>query len=77
MSILNPDNGTPKEKNNLRNFDLTVDEIRLMKSIDEMTNTVSKIEKLDPNSTRIKYIRLEIKNLSDQLEELRDNTLIS
>ncbi len=77
MSILNPDNGAPKEKNNLRNFDLTVDEIRLMKSIDEMTNTVSKIEKLDPNSTRIKYIRLEIKNLSDQLEELRDNTLIS
>ncbi len=77
MSILNPDNGTPKGKDNLRNFDLSVDEIRLIKSIDEMTNTVSRIEQLDPNSTRIKYIRLEIKNLNDQLDELRDNTLIS
>ncbi|MCP4078256.1 MAG: hypothetical protein GY744_18980 [Gammaproteobacteria bacterium] len=77
MSIPNPDNVTPKGKDNLRNFDLSVDEIRLIKSIDELKITVSRIEQLDPNSTRLKYIRLEIKNLNQQLEELRDNTLIS
>jgi len=76
MSVLNPHNGAPKGKDNLRNFDLSVDEIRLMKSIDEMSNTASRIEQLDPNSTRIKYIRLEIQKLNDQLDELRDNTLI-
>ncbi len=75
MRALNSDNDSPK--GNLRNFDLTVDEIRLMKSIDEMITTVDRIQQLDPQSPRIKYIRLEIKNLEGQLDDLRDNTLIS
>ena len=65
-----------KEADKLRNFDLTVDEIRLMKSIDEMTESVKKIERLDPNSPRAQIIRKEIQKLEEQLEDLRDNTLI-
>ncbi|MBT3203200.1 MAG: hypothetical protein HOM14_02395 [Gammaproteobacteria bacterium] len=75
MRTLNSDNDSPK--GNLRNFDLSVDEIRLIKSIDEMNVTVNRIQQLDPQSPRIKYIRLEIKNLEGRLDDLRDNTLIS
>ena len=75
MRTLNSDNDSPK--GNLRHFDLSVDEIRLIKSIDEMNVTVNRIQQLDPQSPRIKYIRLEIKNLEGRLDDLRDNTLIS
>ena len=75
MRTLNSDNDSPK--GNLRNFDLSVDEIRLIKAIDEMNVTVNRIQQLDPQSPRIKYIRLEIKNLEGRLDDLRDNTLIS
>ncbi|MDJ0880299.1 MAG: hypothetical protein QNJ56_01505 [Gammaproteobacteria bacterium] len=65
-----------KSADKLRNFDLSVDEIRLMKSINEMTQSVKNIERSDPNSPRAKFIRLEIEKLENQLEDLRDNTLI-
>ncbi len=76
MNITKQDNELPKNKDKLRNFDLTVDEIKLMKSIDEMENTIARIEGLDTKSPRIKYLRLELTKLEDRLEELRDNTLI-
>jgi uncharacterized protein Yka (UPF0111/DUF47 family) len=69
-------NDSTKENGKLRNFDLTIDEIKLVKAIDLMTKTVEKLEKLDPRSQRAKSIRLEIKKLEDQLDELRENTLI-
>lgn len=65
-----------KKKHNLRNFDLTVDEIRLTRTIDSMTTMVKHIEDLDPHSTRVKNIRSNIRALEEQLEDLRDNTLI-
>jgi hypothetical protein len=65
-----------KRKENLRNFDLTVDEIRLQRTIDSMTNMVRHIEDIDPYSARIKSIRSSISALNEKLEELRDNTLI-
>lgn len=76
MNMSKTDKDAPSAASRLRNFDLSVDEIRLVKTINEMTNSVKKIEQMDPNSSRAKFIRLEIKKLEDQLEDLRDNTLI-
>jgi uncharacterized protein Yka (UPF0111/DUF47 family) len=76
MSILKSDKEVQTVSERLRNFDLSVDEIRLVKTINEMTSSVKKIEQMDPNSPRAKFIRLEIQKLEDQLDDLRDNTLI-
>lgn len=63
-------------QHNLRNFDLTVDEIKLVKTIDNMTSMVARIEQMEPHSDRVKVIRANIKRLQEQLDDLRDNTLI-
>jgi uncharacterized protein Yka (UPF0111/DUF47 family) len=76
MNMSKSDKETPTVSDRLRNFDLSVDEIRLVKTINEMTSSVKKIEQQDPNSSRAKFIRIEIKKLEDQLDDLRDNTLI-
>ena len=60
----------------LRNFDLTVDEIRVMKEIKELTNALAKIQFADPQSPRAEFIRAKIEKLEDTLEEIRENTLI-
>lgn len=60
----------------LRNFDLTVDEIRLVKSIDQLKEALDKIQRTEPLSSRANHIRREIQLLEERLEELRDNTLI-
>ena len=61
---------------NLRNFDLTVDEIKVMRTIENMTTMVQNIERMEPDSPRVKIIRANIRNLQERLDELRDNTLI-
>lgn len=76
MNMSKSDKEAQAASNKLRNFDLSVDEIRLVKTINEMTSSVKKIEQMDPNSSRAKFIRQEIKKLEDQLDDLRDNTLI-
>jgi hypothetical protein len=63
-------------QDNLRNFDLTVDEIKLVKTINNMTSMVARIEQLEPHSDRVKVIRSNIRKLQEQLDDLRDNTLI-
>lgn len=69
-------NEVNKPSGNLRNFDLTVDEIRLQRTIDSMINMVKQIEALDPQSERVRTIHQNIKSLQSKLEDLRDNTLI-
>lgn len=65
-----------KVGSNLRNFDLTVDEIKIVRTIEHMSNMVQNIERMEPDSPRVKIIRANIRNLEDRLDELRDNTLI-
>lgn len=65
-----------KVGSNLRNFDLTVDEIKIVRTIENMRNMVQSIERMEPDSPRVKIIRTNIRNLEDRLDELRDNTLI-
>ena len=61
---------------NLRNFHLTVDEIKVMKVIKELTNALENIQFTDPQSPRVEFYRAEIEKLEDKLEEIRENTLI-
>jgi hypothetical protein len=60
----------------LRNFDLTVDQIRMMKAIKELTNALENIEFIDMQSPRADFFRAEIEKLEEKLEEIRENTLI-
>ena len=61
---------------NLRNFDLTVDEIKIVRMISELIEGLQKLEFNDPLSPRAEFFRKEIDKLGEKLEEVRDNTLI-
>ncbi len=60
----------------LRNFDLTVDEIKIVRMIDELVDNLEKLTFNDPLSPRAEFFRKEIDRLEEKLEEIRDNTLI-
>ncbi len=60
----------------LRNFDLTVEEIRLVRMIKELIEGLDKLTFDDPLSPRAEYFRNQIDMLEEKLEEIRDNTLI-
>ena len=60
----------------LRNFDLTVDEIKIVRMIDELVDNLEKLTFNDPLSPRAEFFRQEIDKLEEKLEEIRDNTLI-
>ncbi len=61
---------------NLRNFDLTVDEIKIVRMINELIEGLEKLEFNNPLSPRAEFFRKEIDKLEEKLEEVRDNTLI-
>jgi uncharacterized membrane protein YjjP (DUF1212 family) len=60
----------------LRNFDLTVEEIKIVRMIDDLIAGLQKLEFNDPLSPRAEFFRREIDKLEEKLEEIRDNTLI-
>ncbi|UCH40140.1 MAG: hypothetical protein JSU67_00080 [Gammaproteobacteria bacterium] len=60
----------------LRNFDLTVDEIKIIRMIDELVDGLEKLTFNDPLSPRAEFFRQEIDKLEEKLEQIRDNTLI-
>jgi uncharacterized coiled-coil DUF342 family protein len=61
---------------NLRNFDLTVEEIRIIKAIADLTQSLEDIERKNTHPERLEIYRKEIEKLEEQLEDIRDNTLI-
>ncbi len=61
---------------NLRNFSLTVEEIKLVRTIDDLIEGLEKLEIEDPLSARADFFRKEIDKLEEKLDEIRDNTLI-
>ena len=67
---------SPAAIKKLRNFDLTVEEIRILKALSELTKALEDIERKDAKSARIEYFRSEIRQLEDQLDEVRENTLL-
>jgi hypothetical protein len=61
---------------NLRNFDLSVEEIRIVRMMKEVVEGLEKLTFDDPLSPRADFFRKEIERLEEKLEEIRDNTLI-
>ena len=70
----------PKEKapkrSNLRNFDLSVEEIRITRAIQEMTEAFERISQNNPDPARLDFYGHEIKKLEEQLDDIREHTLI-
>ena len=60
----------------LRNFDLSVEEIRIMRAIKEMTDAFERISANNPDPARLDFYGYEIKKLEEQLDDIRENTLI-
>ena len=60
----------------LRNFDLTVDEIKLVRMMNELSEGLERLVIEDPLSPRADFFRREIEKLEEKLEEIRDHTLI-
>ncbi len=61
---------------NLRNFNLTVEEIKIVKMIEQLVTGLEKLTFDDPLSPRAEFFRSEIDKLEEKLDEIRDNTLI-
>ena len=76
MKIFKTRNDSPKVSGKLRNFDLSVEEIMTIKAIKEMTQSLEDIERENTQPERLEFFRNEIKKLEDELEEIRENTLI-
>jgi len=70
------DSNSAKKRGNLRNFDLSVEEIMIIKAIKKMTLSLEGIELTDTQPERLNFFRNEIKKLEYELEEVRENTLI-
>lgn len=60
----------------LRNFDLTVDEIKIVRMIDDLIENLERLTFNDPLSPRAEFFRQEIDKLEEKLDQIRDNTLI-
>ena len=76
MKVSKSINDAPKGNAKLRNFDLSVDEIRVLKAIRDMTQALEDIKRKNIYPERLDFFRFEIKQLEDQLEEIRENTLL-
>jgi hypothetical protein len=61
---------------NLRNFDLTVEEIKIVRMIEQLIEGFEKLNFDDPLSPRADFFRSEIDKLEEKLEQIRENTLI-
>ena len=60
----------------LRNFDLSVEEIRITRAIKEMTEAFERISENNPDPARLDFYSYEIKKLEEQLGDIREHTLI-
>ena len=61
---------------NLKNFDLSVEEIKIVRMMKDLINGLEKLTFDDPLSPRADFFRKEIDKLEEKLEEIRDHTLI-
>ena len=60
----------------LRNFDLSVEEIKLIRMMTDLSNGLEKVHFNDPGSPRTEFFREQIEKLEMKLEQIRENTLI-
>ena len=76
MKIIPSTKVAPTASTKLRNFDLSVEEIRIERAIKEMTDAFDKISENNPDPARLDFYGREIKKLEEQLDDIRENTLI-
>ena len=76
MKVLQATRETTTTSVKLRNFDLSVEEIRIMRAIKEMTDAFERISENNPDPARLDFYGYEIKKLEEQLDDIRENTLI-
>lgn len=76
MKVSKATDDAPADNGKLRNFDLSVEEIRVLKAIRDMTHTLEDIERKNAYPERLEFFRCEIRLLEDRLEEIRENTLL-
>ena len=65
-----------KKGGGLKNFRLSVEEIKLIRAIKEMALSLEYIEHKNIQPERQEFFRNEIRILESQLDDIRDNTLI-
>lgn len=76
MKVVKATKEAAPKRSNLRNFDLSVEEIRITRAIKEMTEAFERISANNPDPARLDFYGYEIKKLEEQLDEIRENTLI-
>lgn len=76
MKELSAAKETRSTSSKLRNFDLSVEEIRIVRAIKEMTDAFARISENNPDPARLDFYGHEIKKLEEQLDDIRENTLI-
>lgn len=76
MKVSKSVNDAPRDKGKLRNFDLSVEEIRVLKAIRDMTQALEDVKRKNAYPERLEFFRCEIRQLEDRLEEIRENTLL-
>jgi hypothetical protein len=76
MKVIRSTKENPPARNKLRNFDLSVEEIRILRAIKEMTDAFERISANNPDPARLDFYGHEIKKLKEQLDDIRDNTLL-
>ena len=76
MKVSKSDHDSPKGSRKLRNFDLSVEEIKIIKAIRELSQSLENIERDNTQPERLEFFRHEIRKLEAELEDIRDNTLI-
>ncbi len=65
-----------KPGGNLRNFDLSVEEIKILRAIEDLNRALSDLENSNSPIERLDYFRDQIVLLEEKLDEIRDHTLI-
>ena len=76
MKVAKSIDDAPKGNAKLRNFDLSVEEIRVLKAIRDMTQALEDVARKSAYPERLDFFRSEIRQLEDQLEDIRENTLL-
>ncbi len=65
-----------KPGGNLRNFDLSVEEIKILRAIEDLNRALNDLENSNSPIERLDYFRDQIVLLEEKLDEIRDHTLI-
>ena len=76
MKSSKPGKDPAKPGGNLRNFDLTVEEIKILRAIEDLRRALVDLESSNSAIERLDYFRDQIVQLEEKLDDIRDHTLI-